>query len=296
MNHDSLIAVGASMMYGCDHDSTDGNKKPSEQAYTNILAKHYGMKHYNFSAIGASNQSISRQAFVAMKFAKENNLKPIFWLAWANFSYLGLTHMISHDVARGWPHIDVHGELIGNSQNMEMQKWAKEVYKVLDRFSRFTLSVNTIIQTNLMLEKEGITAINTINSETRKTACNKGTYYIKDTRDSEESLLANWLEKKKKPISAEHLGHGVVAGISGEKLQDYDPYISELWSYMKAFKWYEWGDNDLGFQSWSRDNNFLMYKDEKYGGNDKPSFWHPGEEAHQEASKRIINSSIMEIL
>ena len=72
MNHDSLIAVGASMMYGCDHDSTDGNTKPSEQAYTNILAKHYGMKHYNFSAIGASNQSILRQAFVAMKFAKEN--------------------------------------------------------------------------------------------------------------------------------------------------------------------------------------------------------------------------------
>ena len=241
MNHNSLISVGCSLMYGSDHASTDGNRKPSEQTYTNILAKHYGLKHYNFASPGSSNQNISRQAFIATKFAKENNLKPIFWLAWTKYTHLGLAHLISRNIAHGWPYIDVQNELIAHSQNKDIQKWSKEIYKSLDKFSRFALSVNTIIQTNLMLEKEGITAINTFNSETWKTACNKGTYYIKDTRDGKESLLADWIEGKKKSISAEHLVHGVVAGISGKRFEDHDPYMSELWAYMKSFKWYEWG-------------------------------------------------------
>jgi hypothetical protein len=283
-------------MYGSDHDSTDGNRKPSEQAYTNTLAKHYGLKHYNFASPGSSNQNISRQAFIATKFAKENNLKPIFWLAWTKYTHLGLAHLISRNIARGWPYINVQNELIGNSGNMEVQKWAKEIYKSLDKFSRFALSVNTIIQTNLMLEKEGITAINTFNSETWKTACNKGTYYIKDTRDGKESLLADWIEGKKKSISAEHLVHGVVAGISGKRFEDHDPYMSELWAYMKSFKWYEWGENNLGFQLWTRENKLPLYTNVNESNIDNPSFYHPGEEAHQEASKRIINSSIMEIL
>jgi hypothetical protein len=296
MNHDSLISVGCSLMYGSDHDSTDGNRKPSEQAYTNTLAKHYGLKHHNFSFPGSSNQNISRQVFIARKFADENNLKPVFWLAWTKYTHLGLAHLISRNIAHGWPYIDVQNELVGHSQNKDIQKWSKEVYKSLDKFSRFTLSVNTIIQTNLMLEKEGITAINTFNSETWKTACSKGTYYIKDIHDNKESLLGDWLEKKKESISAEHLGHGVMAGISGKRFEDHDPYMSELWAYMKSFKWYEWGEDNLGFQLWTRENKLPLYTNVNESNIDNPSFHHPGEEAHQEASKRIINSNIMETL
>jgi hypothetical protein len=147
-----------------------------------------------------------------------------------------------------------------------------------------------------MLEKEGITAINTFNSETWKTACSKGTYYIKDIHDNKESLLADWLEKKKESISAEHLGHGVVAGISGKRFEDHDPYMSELWAYMKSFKWYEWGEDNLGFQLWTRENKLPLYTNVNESNIDNPSFYHPGEEAHHEASKRIINSNIMETL
>jgi hypothetical protein len=129
MNHDSLISVGCSLMYGSDHDSTDGNRKPSEQAYTNTLAKHYGLKHHNFSSPGSSNQNISRQVFIARKFADENNLKPVFWLAWTKYTHLGLAHLISRNIAHGWPYIDVQNELIAHSQNKDIQKWSKEVYK-----------------------------------------------------------------------------------------------------------------------------------------------------------------------
>ena len=72
--------------------------------------------------------------------------------------------------------------------------------------------------------------------------------------------------------------------------------MSELWAYMKSFKWYEWGENNLGFQLWTRENKLPLYTNVNESSIDNPSFYHPGEEAHQEASKRIINSNIMETL
>jgi len=296
MTHDSLISVGCSLMYGSDHSGTSGNTRPSDQAYTNLVAKHYDLTHYNFAYPGTSNQHIGKQVFVATKFAQENNLKPIFWLAWTKYTHLGLTHMASTNISHNWPHVDVQNELINSSHNKDIQKWSKGVYRSLDRFSRFMLSVNTIMQTNLMLEKEGFEAINTFNSETWKTACKKSTYYIKDLREPKESLLDDWLETKKTSISAKHIRNGVMAGVSGERFESFDPYVSELWSYMKSFKWHEWGDANLGFQLWARNNGFPCYKDFHSSIIDNPSFWHPGEEAHQAASEMIINSKIIENL
>lgn len=281
-------------MYGSDHASTNRNTRPSDQVYTNLVAKHYDLQHHSFAFPGTSNQHISRRAFVATDFAKQNNLKPIFWLAWTKYTHLGLTHTASNNTVAGWPHVNVQNELVSSSQDKAVQKWAKEVYRSLDRFSRFMLSVNTIIQTNLMLEKEGIIAINTFNSETWKTACKKSTYYIKDLREPKESLLDDWLEQKKTSVSAEHIRNGVMAGVSGESFETFDPYISELWSYMKSFNWYEWGDDKLGFQLWARNNGFPCYKDFHSSIIDNPSFWHPGEEAHRTASEMIINSKIID--
>ena len=282
-------------MHGSDHSSTIGNTRPSEEAYTNLVAKHYGLKHYNFAYPGTSNQHIGRQAFIATKFAEENKIKPIFWLGWTKYTHLGLTHQVSENVSHGWPHVDVQNELVGMSKNKEIQKWSKDVYRALDKFSRFMLSVNTIIQTNLMLQSAGISAINTFNSETWKTSCRKSTFYIRNIKDNKQSPLADWLETKKRSVSAQHLKHGVMAGISGERFQNYDPYVESLWDYMKQFTWYEWGEDDLGFQLWARQNEFPCYKDLAYTI-DNPSFWHPGEEAHQAASQKIITSKIVETL
>ena len=41
--HDSIFTFGCSLSYGADHKSTNNNVRPSDDAYTNIVAKHYNL-------------------------------------------------------------------------------------------------------------------------------------------------------------------------------------------------------------------------------------------------------------
>ena len=295
MKKDSIFALGCSLMYGTDHVSTNGNTRPSEQVYTKLVAEHYGLKHYNFSMSGSSNQNIFRQVFVAEKFAKENKLNPIFWIGWTKYTHLALASMNTVNKSKGWPYVNVHSEVAGYSNDLELTKWAKEVYKNLDKFSRFTLSVNSIVQANLFLQSKGITAINTFNSATWQTGCPRSTFYIQSTDKESQELMKDYLLRRKGPISAEHLKHKIQAGVSGESFKDFDPYARDLWEYMKSFGWFEWGKNDLGFQMWVRQKNLPLLPDHT-APVDNISFHHPGEKAHAEASKKIIKSKLLETL
>ena len=40
MKYDSIFSFGCSLMYGVDHVSTKNNTRPSEDVYTNLIAKH----------------------------------------------------------------------------------------------------------------------------------------------------------------------------------------------------------------------------------------------------------------
>ena len=88
----------------------------------------------------------------------------------------------------------------------------------------------------------------------------------------------------------QYILRGVVAGISGNSYKNFDPYLENLWLDIKKFIWFEWGENELGFQLWTRQNKFPLYKDNVYNN---PGTWHPGEKSHREASKKIINSMII---
>ena len=72
MKYDSIFSFGCSLMYGVDHVSTKNNTRPSEDVYTNLVAKHYNLKHYNFAISGNSNQSIAKQVkdIIASTFPK----------------------------------------------------------------------------------------------------------------------------------------------------------------------------------------------------------------------------------
>ena len=292
MKYDSIFSFGCSLMYGVDHVSTKNNTRPSEDVYTNLVAKHYNLKHYNFAINGSSNQSIAKQVYIATKFEQENNLKAIYWIGWTKYKHLGLVHPITKNIVGGWPYVDVQSELIRNSNSDITEKWAKDVYRSIDNFSRFVLSVNTVLQVNSFLSNLGKKCINSFNSTTWKTDCKKSNYYIKDKNKKTESLVENWIEKHTKKIDKnyQYILRDVVAGISGNSYKNFDPYLENLWLDIKKFIWFEWGENELGFQLWTRQNKFPLYKDNVYNN---PGTWHPGEKSHREASKKIINSMII---
>ena len=286
-----LFTFGCSLMYGADHKSTKNNTRPSNEAYTNLVADHYNLKHYHFSVNGHSNQDIARQVFIATKFQEENNLNPIYWIGWTKYKHLGLTHPIGKNKTRDWPHVRVHNELIKDSKDEDLHKWAKDVYKVVDKMSRFVLSVNTVLQVNSFLKMKGLEAINSFNSATWKTECTPSNYFIKNTKEPIENLLEDWVEQKTKKFDKDYryVTRGMIVGKSGNSYKTFDPYLESLWQEIKKFKWFEWGIDDLGFQMWCRDNDLGMYPEKTQN----ISTWHPDEKAHQEAAKKIINSSIM---
>ena len=82
-------------MYGADHESTNGNLRPSETSYTNIVSKHYDIEHKSFAHPGYSNQNIARTVFMAKKYCDEKKLKPIFWLGWTKYVHMGFMSMKS---------------------------------------------------------------------------------------------------------------------------------------------------------------------------------------------------------
>ena len=287
--HDSIFTFGCSLSYGADHKSTNNNVRPSDDAYTNIVAKHYNLQHYNFSVNGHSNQDIARQVLIATNIQKEKKLNPIYWIGWTKYKHLGLAHPIGKDKTLQWPYVRVHNELIGNSNNDEIQKWAKDVYRVIDKMSRFVLSANTVLQVNSMCKMKGITVINSFNSATWKTECTPSNYHIQDKMPGREILIEDWFEKYTEEFDKNYnyVINGTKVGKSGKSYKTFDPYLRLLWQEIKQFKWFEWGADDLGFQMWCRDNNLDMYPEK----NQNISTWHPDEKAHHAAAKKIINSN-----
>ena len=286
---DSIFTFGCSLSYGADHKSTNNNTKPSSETYTNILAEHYGLKHYNFSVNGHSNQDIARQVFIGTKFQQENKLNPVYWIGWTKYKHLGLAHQIGKNKSEEWPYVKVHNEIIQDSGNEELLKWAKDVYKSVDKMSRFVLSLNTIMQVNSFLKNKGINAINTFNCTSWKTECIPSNYFIKDTKNPRECLIDDWMEKNTVDFDKDphYELRGLKVGKSGSSFKTFDPYLRELYNEIKKFNWYEWGSDDLGFQMWCRNNNLGLYPEE----NQNISTWHPDEKAHHEAAKKIINSN-----
>tara|TARA_Y100001973_G_scaffold87328_1_gene131163 strand:- start:849 stop:1706 length:858 start_codon:yes stop_codon:yes gene_type:complete len=280
-------------MYGADHESTNGNLRPSETSYTNIVSKHYGIEHKSFAHPGYSNQNIARTVFMAKKYCDDKDMKPIFWLGWTKYVHMGFMSMKSIGRNEGWPFIDVQNEIIKSSKDDELHELSKTIYRSLDKMSRLHLSMNSIIQANLFLHKEGIPAINTFNSSTWIMDCVPETFYVKQHNSGKECLVQDYFDKRKGTISADKLKGEVIAGTSGNSLNRFDPYSNDLWNYMKSFRWFEWGDNDLGFQKWTRDNGFPSYKEPDAHNSTNPTHWHPGEKAHEEAADRIINSNII---
>lgn len=277
-------------MYGSSHKSTNNNTRPSPDVYTQKVADHYKLKHYNFSDPGASNQSIAKQVFIATQFEKENNLKPIYWIGWTKYKHLGLCHPIAKNIVAGWPYIDVQSELSKNSGSKLTQEWAKKVYLVIDKLSRFVLSLNTILQVNGMLSSQKKITINTFNSSTWSTKCKPSSYYIRDKNKKIESLVEQWMESHTKQLDENYKNTTVIAGKSGDNYKNFDPYLDALWKEIKKFTWFEWNDNDPGFQLWVRQNNLELYS---LDDSTNPDTWHPKESAHIEASKKIINSAVI---
>lgn len=286
---DSIFTFGCSLSYGADHKSTNNNTKPSSETYTNILAEHYGLKHYNFSVNGHSNQDIARQVFIGTKFQQENKLNPVYWIGWTKYKHLGLAHQIGKNKSEEWPYVKVHNEIIKDSGNEELLKWAKDVYKSVDKMSRFVLSLNTIMQVNSFLKNKGINAINTFNCTSWKTECIPSNYFIKDTKNPRECLIDDWMEKNTVDFDKDphYELRGLKVGKSGSSFKTFDPYLRELYNEIKKFNWYEWGSDDLGFQMWCRNNDLGLYPE----GDQNISTWHPDEKAHHEAAKKIINSN-----
>lgn len=288
---DSLFTFGCSLSYGADHVSTNGNTRPSDDCYTNLIAKRHDLKHYNFSVNGHSNQDIARQVFIGTKMQSENNLNPIYWIGWTKYKHLGLAHPIGKGKSDGWPYLRVHSELIGNSGDSELQKWSKAVYKNVDKMSRFVLSLNTVLQVNSFLKMKGIRVINTFNSASWKTECQPSNYFIKKTKSNNECLIDDWMEKHSSKFdnNYRYILNGTKVGISGNTYKTYDPYLTQLWEEVKRFEWFEWGPDDLGFQMWCRDNGLGMYPEQ----DQNISTWHPDEDAHKMAADKIINSNII---
>ena len=183
----------------------------------------------------------------------------------------------------------MHNEIIKDSGNEELLKWAKDVYKSVDKMSRFVLSLNTIMQVNSFLKNKGINAINTFNCTSWKTECIPSNYFIKDTKNPREGLIDDWMEKNTVDFDKDphYELRGLKVGKSGSSFKTFDPYLRELYNEIKKFNWYEWGSDDLGFQMWCRNNNLGLYPEE----NQNISTWHPDEKAHHEAAKKIINSN-----
>ena len=281
---DSIFTFGCSLSYGADHKSTNNNTKPSSETYTNILAEHYGLKHYNFSVNGHSNQDIARQVFIGTKFQQENKLNPVYWIGWTKYKHLGLAHQIGKNKSEEWPYVKVHNEIIKDSGNEELLKWAKDVYKSVDKMSRFVLSLNTIMQVNSFLKNKGINAINTFNCTSWKTECIPSNYFIKDTKNPRECLIDDWMEKNTVDFDKDphYELRGLKVGKSGSSFKTFDPYLRELYNEIKKFNWYEWGSDDLGFQMWCRNNDLGLYPE----GDQNISTWHPDEKAHHEAAKK----------
>lgn len=286
---DSIFTFGCSLSYGADHKSTNNNTRPSDDTYTNIIAKQYNLKHFNFAVNGHSNQDIARQVFIGTKFMQENDLAPIFWIGWTKYKHLGLTHPIGKDKCEEWPYVKVHNELIKNSGNEELYEWSKDVYRSVDKMSRFVLSLNTVLQVNSFLRNKGIKVINTFNCTSWKTECTASNYFVRDDSNKRECLLDDWMEKHTENFDTDphYKLRGLKVGRSGLSYKTFDPYLTQLYKEIKTFSWYEWGEDDLGFQMWCRNNNLGLYPEE----NQNISTWHPDEKAHHEAAKKIINSN-----
>ena len=286
---DSIFTFGCSLSYGADHKSTNSNTRPSEDSYTNIIAKHYNIKHYNFAVNGHSNQDIARQIFIGTKFQQDKKLNPVYWIGWTKYKHLGLAHPIGKNKSEEWPYVKVHNELIKNSGDQQLYKWAKDVYKSVDKMSRFVLSLNTILQVNSFLKNKGVKAINTFNCTSWKTECTPSNYFVKDIKNPRECLIDDWIEKHTKDYDKDphYILRGLKIGKSGASYKTFDPYLEQLFNEIKSFDWYEWGADDLGFQMWCRNNDLGLYPE----GDQNISTWHPDEKAHHEAAKKIINSN-----
>jgi hypothetical protein len=192
MKLDTLMSFGCSHMYGWGHKSTENNTKPSDDAYTNLLANHYNLHHYNFSEGGTSNQGISRQIIFAQDFEKENNLNSIYWIQWTDYRRLELPYKLSKNICKNWPYVKVLGEVKNHSSNKLLSNWANSLYKNIDDLALFVLSCNAIIQVNSFLLAKNKKVINTF-AHTWDTNCEQSTYYIKEKKLKSTDTLYNEL-------------------------------------------------------------------------------------------------------
>lgn len=282
MIQNSLFSFGCSHMYGWNHLSTNNNTNPSKSVYTNLLAEHYNLKHYNFSEVGASNQSIMRQILFAENFEKENNLNSIYWIQWSAYERLELPYLKSKDSCKNWPYVLVLNEFKNKSNNKKLNQWAKQIYGNVDDLALFVLSCNTIIQANSFLKSRNKKVINTF-SHTWNTSCDESNYYIKKNDSTEPSTMYNEiLLKKTKEFDLNYTKNNLVIGKSNNDYKSYDPYIQMLWTEIKTYNWHYWND-EIGFAPWSVKNNYGLY-----------ASGHPTEKAHKEAFQFILKKQVLE--
>lgn len=288
MKHDTLMSFGCSHMYGWEHLSTENNTKPSADVYTNLLAKEYNLKHFNFSEGGASNQSILRQVIFGQQFEKDNNLNSIYWIQWSGYERLEIPWLDSSTHCKNWPYVNVDGEIKNDSNSFYLKKWANSLYKNLDNLALFILSCNSIIQVNSLLKSQNKKVINTF-ANTWDTKCAQKNYYIKDKNLKNldtmytEILYNDFLKNKIENLDKSFANENIFVGKSGTNYKNFDPYTKRLWSLVQSFEWFCWDDDkELGFKPWGIKQGFKTYPNR-----------HLNEQAHKEAFVYICNSSIL---
>jgi len=287
MENNCLFSFGCSHMYGWEHKSTENNTKPSDDVYTNLLAKHYNLKHFNFAEGGSSNQGIIRQVVFAQEFEKDQNLNSVYWIQWSGFERLELPLMSSKKICKNWPYVQVDGELKNKSNSALLNRWANSLYRSMDDLALFVLSANAIIQVNSMLLAKNKKVINCF-AHTWDLECAESTYYIKEKDKKNvdtmynQILYSNYIDKKENDTDT-NLNENIIVGKSGKDYKNFDPYTKRLWSLIKTYNWHHWDKVDTGFKSWSIENNYGTHPE-----------GHPTEKAHQEAFNLILKNKTLE--
>ena len=288
MKQNTIFSFGCSHMYGWEHQSTEDNTKPSDDVYTNLLAKHYGIKHFNFSEVGASNQSIIRQIIFAQKFEQENNLDSIYWIQWSDYRRLELPYINSKNICKNWPYVGLNKEIKNLSKNKILKKWAETLYTHIDDLALFVLSANAIIQVNSLLQAKNKKVINTF-AHTWDLNCTSSNYYTKDKNFKNidtmytDILYNDLLIKKVEEIDSNFSNTDLLVGKSGLNFKNFDPYTKRLWELVKTYNWHYWHEEDFGFKPWTVKNGYDVYPE-----------GHPTEKAHREAFNLILKSKILE--
>ena len=151
IKNDSIIAIGCSHMFGCEHQSTNSDSIPSTDTFIDHIGSKLNLPVYNFSQNGASNQTILRRLMIATEFVKANNLNPLFVLQWTELERYETLVPASVNAAADWPWIRTNAEIKSMSNENQLKKWSEDFYRLYDSKTLLFESLKSVHHANLLL-------------------------------------------------------------------------------------------------------------------------------------------------